>query len=420
MPAAQAVKAGIPAAAARLAAFRSHFRLISPTTTPRTRTTSLFTLAIETSSKLASVALLPDGEAAVQQHLDPLVGSARTLAPAIERLLADRNLRPDRLQLIAVSTGPGSFTGLRVGIAAMQGLAVATGLRIVPVSALDALARAGRDSTGRVAAWMDAQRGQVFAALYGADGQPLRTPSALSPVETLEAWGAEVRSPQPVRFIGGGAVRYAELIRAELGVTAAIADSPPLAGIIGLMAAEHPSQAVSPHAVIPIYIRRPDAELARKRNLVIERLTSEADLDAVASMEAACFTNPWTREMLAGELARNPFARVYVLRLPGSPVAAFCACWLVVDELHINTIAVGPDYRRQGLATALMRHILGEVAREGIRRATLEVRQSNEAARQLYEHLGFTVAAVRPGYYTQPVEDALIMWRETPPTAGSG
>jgi [ribosomal protein S18]-alanine N-acetyltransferase len=145
---------------------------------------------------------------------------------------------------------------------------------------------------------------------------------------------------------------------------------------------------------------------------VIERLETQSDLDGVAALEAACFTNPWTREMLAGELARNQFARVYLLRLPDTPVAAFCACWLVVDELHINTIAVAPEHRRKGLASALMRHILDDVAGEGIRRATLEVRRSNEAAQQLYSALGFTVAAVRPAYYTQPEEDALIMWRD--------
>ena len=118
--------------------------------------------------------------------------------------------------------------------------------------------------------------------------------------------------------------------------------------------------------------------------------------------------------MLAAELARNQFARVYVLRLPETPVAAFCACWIVVDELHINTIAVAHEHRQKGLALALMHHILGEVSGEGIRRATLEVRRSNEAARKLYARLGFAVAAVRPAYYTHPVEDALIMWRESP------
>lgn len=150
------------------------------------------------------------------------------------------------------------------------------------------------------------------------------------------------------------------------------------------------------------------------REMVIEQIHDERDLDDVSALEAAAFTNPWTREMLAGELARNPFARVYVLRLPGARVAAFCACWLVVDELHINTIAVAEAHRRQGLALALMRHILTAVSSEGVKRATLEVRRSNEAAQRLYEKLGFVHAGVRSGYYTQPDEDALILWRDAP------
>lgn len=150
------------------------------------------------------------------------------------------------------------------------------------------------------------------------------------------------------------------------------------------------------------------------REIVVEALRDERDLDEVAALEAASFTNPWTREMLSSELARNPFARVYVLRFPGARVAAFCACWLVVDELHVNTIAVADAYRRQGLALALMRHILTAVAAEGIRRVTLEVRRSNVAAQKLYEKLGFVQAGVRPGYYTQPDEDALILWLDTP------
>jgi ribosomal-protein-alanine N-acetyltransferase len=147
--------------------------------------------------------------------------------------------------------------------------------------------------------------------------------------------------------------------------------------------------------------------------LVIERLADDRDLDDVAALEAASFTNPWTREMLAGELARNPFARVYVVRVAGCRVAAFCACWIVVDELHINTVAVAHEHRRRGLATALMRQILTEVADEGITRATLEVRRSNEAAQQLYARLGFSTAGIRRGYYTHPEEDALILWRGT-------
>jgi ribosomal-protein-alanine N-acetyltransferase len=147
--------------------------------------------------------------------------------------------------------------------------------------------------------------------------------------------------------------------------------------------------------------------------MIIERLTSDADLDAVVALEAASFTNPWSREMLARELSPPTAARVYVLRLPGTPVAAFCSCWVIGDELHVNTIAVDPARRRQGLGLALMKAVLAEVADQGVTRATLEVRRSNVAAQRLYERLGFEVAGHRKKYYSHPEEDALILWRRS-------
>lgn len=145
---------------------------------------------------------------------------------------------------------------------------------------------------------------------------------------------------------------------------------------------------------------------------VIERLAADADLDEVVALEALSFTNPWSRETLARELSESPVSRLYVLRAPDRHVAAFCLCWLVADELHINTIAVEPASRRRGLATELMRHAIAEAVRQGVRRATLEVRRSNAAAIALYQRLGFQICAARPRYYTNPDEDALILWRE--------
>ena len=145
--------------------------------------------------------------------------------------------------------------------------------------------------------------------------------------------------------------------------------------------------------------------------MIMDRLTGEDDLDAVVALEAASFTNPWTREMLARELEQPTSARVYVLRLPGVAVAGFCSCWVIGDELHVNTIAVAAERRGHGLGRALMLHVLADVARDGVRRATLEVRRSNIAAQRLYERLGFIVAGVRKRYHTHPEEDALILWR---------
>jgi [ribosomal protein S18]-alanine N-acetyltransferase len=146
--------------------------------------------------------------------------------------------------------------------------------------------------------------------------------------------------------------------------------------------------------------------------MVIERVSAPEDLDAVAALEEASFTNPWTRAMLERELRQSAVTRVHVLRLPGQRVAAFCASWLVYDELHINTIAVHPDLRRRGLATVLMQHVFAEAVRQGAERAFLEVRRSNVPAQRLYEALGFRVAGLRPKYYSHPEEDAIVLVRE--------
>jgi ribosomal-protein-alanine N-acetyltransferase len=148
------------------------------------------------------------------------------------------------------------------------------------------------------------------------------------------------------------------------------------------------------------------------QDVIFERAQASADLDAVAALEEECFTNPWTREMLERELAHSDVARIYVARTDATHLAAFCACWVVADELHVNTMAVAPAFRRRGLGSALMRFVMADAVRDGARRATLEVRRSNEAARALYASLGFADVAVRERYYSHPEEDAIIMWHQ--------
>jgi [ribosomal protein S18]-alanine N-acetyltransferase len=143
-----------------------------------------------------------------------------------------------------------------------------------------------------------------------------------------------------------------------------------------------------------------------------ERLSDEHDLHEVAELEARCFTNPWSRDMLARELAQSDVAHVFLLRLPDRRLAGFCSCWIVADELHVNTLVIDMPYRQRRLGVGLMRLVMEEAARRGATRATLEVRESNEAARRLYASLGFQLVARRSRYYSQPEEDALILWHE--------
>ena len=136
-------------------------------------------------------------------------------------------------------------------------------------------------------------------------------------------------------------------------------------------------------------------------------------IDAVLAIEERAFTNPWTREMYLAELDNKAVSFCFLATDPNGQAVGFCSFWRVVDELHINNLAVLPEFRRAGVASALLTFVLAEGARLGAQRATLEVRRSNQPARQLYERFGFTVAGVRYGYYTKPVEDALVLWRES-------
>ena len=144
----------------------------------------------------------------------------------------------------------------------------------------------------------------------------------------------------------------------------------------------------------------------------IEPLADDGDLEGVLEVEAESFTNPWTRDMYAWELQNRSVCHIYVVRTAECRVAGFCAFWLVFDEIHINNVAMRPRFRAMGIGTNLLHRVLAEAKQLGARRTTLEVRASNGAARRLYERLGFYVAGTRRNYYMNPVEDALILWRD--------
>jgi ribosomal-protein-alanine N-acetyltransferase len=144
----------------------------------------------------------------------------------------------------------------------------------------------------------------------------------------------------------------------------------------------------------------------------IEPMTSADQIDLVLAVEETAFTNPWTRAMYEAELKNEGVSFCYLAKAPDGSVVGFCSFWRVLDELHINNLAVLPDLRRQGVASVLLTHVLTEGAALGAKRATLEVRRSNDPARLLYERFGFSVAGVRKDYYSTPIEDALILWRE--------
>jgi len=283
-------------------------------------------VALDTTTRGGSVALWRDG------RIDERAGdAARTHAerlPAdLAALVADHGVALSEVERYAVLTGPGSFTGMRVGIATIQALALVHSRLVFPMSTLEALARAGAAHArpgGIVAAWMEAYRGEVFGAVYrlsdGAESPaglrqdrpieltreltggvslvpadresanhlvphqlvqrahrtlaPLTEPVVADPrtlaAHWAAAWGQPLVPPpagaSPVVVIVGDAVPAHEaMLRETFGPHAVLLDAPLLAGVLAGEAAHDPAAAVRPHAIVPLYVRRPDVELTRDR-----------------------------------------------------------------------------------------------------------------------------------------------------------
>jgi tRNA threonylcarbamoyladenosine biosynthesis protein TsaB len=251
----------------------------------------MYVLALDTTTRDGSAALVDDRGIIEIRRGDATRSHAERLPAEVVDLAHAHQIPLDRIDLFAVASGPGSFTGLRIGIATIQGLALTTGRRVVAVSALEALAQAAAADLAPgtfITAWMDARRQDVFAALYQvADGQDTNGPRGVdaAPAQLVEREGPTVGDAGsladrwalrignvPVVCVGDGALLYAEPIAGRRPLWRIVPDVPLIAGTIGRMAlARHGrGETIDPAAVHPLYVRRPDAEVERDKRAVAD------------------------------------------------------------------------------------------------------------------------------------------------------
>ena len=144
------------------------------------------------------------------------------------------------------------------------------------------------------------------------------------------------------------------------------------------------------------------------------RLMNLNDVPAIVEIEHEAFTAPWSAEAFRNELTNNLFAKYMVLEHEGA-IVGYGGMWLIIDEAHVTNIAIRERHQGQGLGKALLRELMITAHFLGARRMTLEVRVSNERAQSLYRKMGFAPSGVRPNYYSDNLEDALIMWADLVP-----
>ena len=235
-------------------------------------------LALDTTTRAGSVAVARDDTVIAVIEGDRTRSHGERLPAEVEQALTRAKIRAGELDLLAVASGPGAFTGLRIGLAAIQGLAMVLEIDVVGVSALDALAfsiwpQLPSPRETLLVAWMDAQRGEVFSATYIAslDDSELEWTRATEPIVGDPATIVEdvARQHGKVVFTGGGAATYrAQIDAGSNGRRWPVMNEPavlaPAIAQLGRRLAAR-GAAGPPHALQPLYVRRPDAELERLR-----------------------------------------------------------------------------------------------------------------------------------------------------------
>jgi tRNA threonylcarbamoyl adenosine modification protein YeaZ/ribosomal-protein-alanine acetyltransferase len=392
-------------------------------------------LAIECATTHVEVAAF-GADDAVLAHVVEEVGHGHTrrLAPLIGETLQRAGLPPSTLEWVAADLGPGSFTGVRVGLASATALAQATGATALGASSLAALAHAAGLRRALVVPLVTAGRRDVYAGFYRADARGGVTVLAAPTVGDvahvhervveclpLVTGGRVGGAPVAVRFVGPGARREVESLEARWPGAARDAfrgEGPSaldLARAARSMRGEPAGLPEPGEPLAPRYVRPPQAEeslrwKALAHETVRLRDFRADDIPAVAAIEREVFRDAWPEAFFRGEIA-HPLSWARVAELDGR-VAGYLVALMAPGAGSLENVAVAPAFRRRGLARRLVGELLERARSQRVEAVTLEVRVSNDEAQSLYRALGFRLAGLRRGYYRDNGEDALVMeWR---------
>lgn len=387
-------------------------------------------LAIDSSGLTATVALVEDDRTIAEYTVDYKKTHSQTLLPMISEMMEMVEMDIASVDAIAVSGGPGSFTGLRIGSATAKGLGLALNKPLVHVPTVDALAYSVYGCQDIICPIMDARRNQVYTGVYtfapkdsGTEENPVREYAfrvlkmqMAAPVSDLirrlNNYG------RPVVFLGDGVPVYRDILVQHLKVPCSFAPSymnrqrAAVVGALGLRyyemgnyetAAEH-----KPEYLRVSQVERERAE--REKNAVpeVRKMTME-DAAVTAEMEHQLFPDAWSEKSVL-ETWQQPGTICLIAEKAGR-TAGYLLAYTAAGEAEIARIGVVKELQRQGAAKALLAALEKECAEQGTARILLDVRVSNKAARALYESAGFREDGIRQKFYGDPAEDAILMSR---------
>ena len=403
-------------------------------------------LGIDTSGLVGAVAIA-DGDLLLSQFsIQYKTTHSEILMPMLDDICKKIHLDLKSIDVIAVAKGPGSFTGLRIGSATAKGLALALDKPIIPIPTVDGIAYNLYGVEKIICPMMDARRNQVYTGLYTfvagtPEGKSLERKFEMQIIHEQFATSVEDIASRineigkPVVLLGDGVPVYRDQIDKLLKVPYSIApmhQNRQNAAALVSLAMQYASEGrmVSADEFAPDYLRLSQAEREAKEKkdnkgrdkkqqevrkspgvVRVREMTAEDIEDAALLEKTNLGKEAWTQKQLIDALTRDD--TIYLVAAKAGRIVGLCGVQNISGEGEITNVSVARDCRGEGIGYKMVKQLLERGVGIGIKDYTLEVRASNEPAIRLYEKLGFVSEGVRPNFYDEPKDDAVIYWKRS-------
>lgn len=401
-------------------------------------------LAIDTSGLVGSVAI-SDGDMLLSQFsIQYKTTHSEILMPMLDDISKKVHLDLSTIDAIAVAKGPGSFTGLRIGSATAKGLALALNKPIIPIPTVDGIAYNLYGVEKIICPMMDARRGQVYTGLYTfvpckGEGESREQTFDMQVINEQMATSIEDIAEKinelgkPVVLLGDGVPVYRDKLDKLIKVPYSLApfhQNRQSAAALAALAVKYAEDGrmINGDDFAPEYLRLSQAEreagekgtdkapsdkkIKDPKNpgiIRVSEMTAE-DVSDAAALESICLgKEAWSEKQILEALSLDD--TIYLVAKKAGRVVGLCGVRNVSGDGEVTNVSVSGDCRREGVGYKMLKQLLERGRGIGIENYTLEVRAGNEAAIRLYEKLGFVSEGVRPGFYDEPKEDAVIYWK---------
>ena len=374
------------------------------------------TLAIDTSSKVCTVSILDNDDVLINLYNDDEKTHSVKLMPMIDEAFRKTNLNLYDMNLLACCIGPGSFTGVRIGIATIKAFSDTTNIPVVGVSSLEGLAYNVKDtcsSSSLVCSIIDAKNNNVYCGMYNfKDGTCIQLSIFAEDInKTIYNIKNIMKNSQfeNIFFVGDGSIVYIDLLKSSFSNSSFALEKDNFQNSISIakagIAKYNKGEYGDSSAISPIYLKKSQAERALEEKIKIFEMSHD-DVELIAKNFNTEFDEFWSIDNLKNDF-NNPNSSYFIAKLDDE-IVGFVGTLKIVDELNIMNIATKINKRSLGIASKLLLHVIDYSKSICCKSITLEVNENNLPAIHLYEKFNFKRIGLRKKYYNN-TNNAILM-----------